>query len=228
MKKKAAVVVFLGSNCDRDAHDALVHSGYETSYIWHKESSIDPSISLVVLPGGFSYGDYLRCGAISARSNIIGAIAEFAKKGGKVIGICNGFQILTESGLLPGALLRNSKTDFICKDLFITTANKTSCFTAKMAEDSRCVFKVPVAHHDGNYFIDADGLKKLQDNDQIAFKYCDADASEVNLNGSVAGIAGILSADKNILGMMPHPERAYQKELGSEDGNLILNFENAI
>ena len=207
---KAAVIVFPGSNCDRDLAIALEMVGFEVSKIWHKDSELEKGIDLVAIPGGFSFGDYLRVGAIAANSPICKSIISHAERGGYIVGICNGFQILTETGLLPGALLRNSGLKYICKtvDLNILTAN--SIFTHKYNPSN--VIRLPIAHHDGNYNADVSDLEKMRDQNLIAFTYCD------NPNGSIENIAGILSSNRRVLGMMPHPERASEKAHGNLDG----------
>jgi phosphoribosylformylglycinamidine synthase len=216
---QAAVIIFPGSNCDRDMITAIgAVTGNTPKQIWHGETSIPDGIDLIVLPGGFSYGDYLRCGAISAKSPIMQEVAKAAEKGTYILGVCNGFQVLTESHLLPGTLIRNQNIKFICKDTELTIANTDSAFTKKYAEKSSIT--IPVAHHDGNYVIDNDGLKSLQDNGQIAFQYAQ------NPNGSINNIAGVMSNNKRILGMMPHPERACDSLTGGTDG--ILLFESMV
>lgn len=220
---KAGVVVFPGSNCDRDVKTALDSIGIKTQYIWHKEKEFSKDLDLVVLPGGFSYGDYLRCGAISAHSNVMKNIKEFAAKGGKILGICNGFQVLTEAGLLPGTLIRNRDIKFICKDVFLKPENTDTDFTKKYKGINSAI--ISVAHHDGNYFIDDEGLKALNDNGQVAFRYCDNEGNvtaETNPNGSLENIAGIFSKDKNILGLMPHPERHCDPATGGVDGRILF------
>ncbi len=220
---KIGVVVFPGSNCD---HDCFYVSrdvfGYDTEYIWHRDTDVD-KFDCIILPGGFSYGDYLRCGAIARFSPVMQAIIEFAGKGRTVIGICNGFQILLESGLLPGAMLRNNTVHFICKYVYIRTENISTRFTGLCQKGQ--VLKIPVAHNEGNYYIDDAGYKKLKDNDQIVFRYSDREGKveeQSNINGSRDNIAGIINTEGNVLGMMPHPERSSEKELGSEDGALIF------
>jgi phosphoribosylformylglycinamidine synthase subunit PurQ / glutaminase len=206
--KKAAVIVFPGSNCDRDVKTALEVCGLEAQFVWHQEASL-PKVDLVVLPGGFSYGDYLRCGAIAANSNIMQDVKMHAAKGGKLLGICNGFQILCEAGLVDGVLMRNSGLKFICKPVDLIVEN------AKGYEKGSKI-SLPVAHHDGNYNISEDGLKALEDNGQIAFYYSE------NINGSMNNIAGVYNRDKNVLGMMPHPERATDSFCGGIDGKALL------
>lgn len=219
MSKKIGVIVFPGSNCDHDAYHAMKHvMNAETTFLWHKEENIQ-DCDLLLVPGGFSYGDYLRSGAIARFSPIMNAVKDFAARGGPVLGICNGFQILLESGLLPGAMLHNEKLRFICKNVYIRVESTRSAFTGGLTKAD--VLEVPVSHGEGNYFIEKDGLKSLENNDQIAFRYCNfegniTDAS--NVNGSVSSIAGITNVAGNILGMMPHPERAMEPLLGSADG----------
>ncbi|ROL56613.1 phosphoribosylformylglycinamidine synthase subunit PurQ [Bacteroidetes/Chlorobi group bacterium Naka2016] len=229
---KFAVVVFPGSNCDHDAYYALKHNlGYNVEFLWHKDTSIPKDIDCVVLPGGFSYGDYLRAGAIARFSPIMNEVINFANRGGLVIGICNGFQILTESGLLPGALLKNTSLRFICRDVYIKVNSNNNPFTS-LLEKGR-VLRIPIAHFEGNYFADEDTIKELEDNDQIVFQYCDekGNISEMaNPNGSLKNIAGIVNKQRNVLGMMPHPERYCDSILGGTDGvwifNSIANFLN--
>ncbi len=217
---KSHVIVFPGSNCDRDVAVAIKNiSGHQPQMVWHKEMSIDQS-DLIIVPGGFSYGDYLRCGAMASTSPIMQDVVKKAKEGVPVLGICNGFQILIESGLLDGALMRNSSLSFICKDILIKAKNQNSVFT-KNAQ----VAKMPIAHNEGNFFVTSEQLKKIQDNDQIAFQYCDESGNvseHSNPNGSLENIAGILNENKNVLGMMPHPERAAELAHGCEDGKTIF------
>ncbi|MBL6785599.1 MAG: phosphoribosylformylglycinamidine synthase subunit PurQ [Rickettsiales bacterium] len=209
---KAGVIVFPGSNCDRDMLNAFEKVCKSVQFIWHKDSSIPNDIDLIAIPGGFSYGDYLRCGAIAASSNILSEIKKAADNGKYILGVCNGFQILTESGLLPGTLVRNKNLKFLSKIVQINTISKNSKFTQNIKNN----LMLPIAHHDGNYFCSDDELKLLQDNDQIAFEYHN------NENGSKANIAGILNKRKNILGMMPHPERAIDKNVIGIDGLSIF------
>ena len=217
---KSHVIVFPGSNCDRDVAVAIKNiSGHRPQMVWHKETSISQS-DLIVVPGGFSYGDYLRCGAMASTSPIMQDVVKKAKEGVPVLGICNGFQILIESGLLDGALMRNSSLSFICRDILIKAKNQSSVFT-KNAQ----VAKMPIAHNEGNFFVTSEQLKKIQDNDQIAFQYCDENGNvseHSNPNGSLENIAGILNVNKNVLGMMPHPERAAELAHGCEDGKTIF------
>jgi phosphoribosylformylglycinamidine synthase len=214
---RAAVIQFPGSNCDRDMAVALDKvSGHNkpTQMVWHKESGLPAGLDMIAIPGGFSFGDYLRCGAIAARSPIMRAVVDFANKGGYVLGVCNGFQVLTESGLLPGALMRNAGLKFICKDVTLTVSTDQSDFTNGYTKGSSIT--IPVAHHDGNYNADETTLKALQDHDRVAFRYAE------NPNGSVNDIAGILSENRRVLGMMPHPERLNDPLLGGTDGNPMF------
>jgi phosphoribosylformylglycinamidine synthase len=217
------VIVFPGSNCDHDAYHAIKHVfDTECRFIWHKESELG-DVDAVIIPGGFSYGDYLRSGAIARFSPVMEKVIEFANNGGLVIGICNGFQILLESGLLPGAMLHNEDLKFICKQVFLRTENTDTPFTRGLKEGE--VLQIPVAHGEGNYRIDEAGLAELKENNQIVFRYSDGDgkvSDDTNPNGSVENIAGICNKERNVLGMMPHPERAVEEFLGSEDGKLIF------
>jgi phosphoribosylformylglycinamidine synthase I len=219
---KASVIVFPGSNCDRDVKVALEKFQIPTTMVWHQETALPPT-DLVVLPGGFSYGDYLRCGSMASKSKVMHEVVKHAEKGGYLFGICNGFQILTETNLLPGALLRNNKLKFICKDVFIKTINNKIAFTKKIPDQK--VLSIPIAHNEGNYFASKDQIKEIQDNQQIVFQYCDQNGiinSENNPNGSFLNIAGITNKNKNILGMMPHPERVIDSLLGGIDGEGIF------
>jgi len=208
---KSAVIVFPGSNCDRDMAIALeTVFGQKPSMVWHGETIFPDDLDMIAIPGGFSYGDYLRCGAMASRSNIINALIKAAEKDIKILGVCNGFQILTEIGLLPGALMRNSKMDFICKDVALEVEHSQSDFTSRYQR--REEINLPVAHHDGNYFADEDTLDKLEGGGQIAFRYSG------NINGSARNIAGIVNDKGNVLGMMPHPERAIDARHGGTDG----------
>ena len=225
---KFGVVVFPGSNCDTDCFHAFSEvAGQEAVYLWHKDGAVPNDVDCVVLPGGFSYGDYLRVGAIAKFSPLMQAVAEHARKGKLVIGICNGFQVLCEAHLLPGVLIRNRSLKFICKDVHLKVARHAPPFT-DFEED---VLKIPIAHGEGNYFIDPDGLKRLQDNDQIAFRYCDALGNvtpQANPNGSTDSIAGIVNENGNVLGMMPHPERCAEDALGNRDGlKILMSIANA-
>ena len=215
---KSAVIVFPGSNCDRDAITALRDvSGSDPILVWHKDAAL-PKVDLVVVPGGFSYGDYLRCGAMAAHSPIMQDVVAQAKKGLHVLGICNGFQILAETGLLPGVLMCNSTLSFICKDVSLRVETK-SVFTS--VYKPKQILNVPIAHHDGFYYVDDDGLKSIEDNDQVAFRYVNAagepDAT-ANPNGARNNIAGVYNKSKNVLALMPHPERAIDPLLGSTSG----------
>jgi phosphoribosylformylglycinamidine synthase subunit PurQ / glutaminase len=216
---KSAVIVFPGSNCDRDAVDALQKIGSKVTKIWHQESKLEDDLDLIVVPGGFSYGDYLRSGAMASISPVIQEVKRLAEKGTKVLGICNGFQILTEAGLLDGVLLRNKKIKFSCRDVLLSIEDNNTSFTKKYKKGQ--IVKIPIAHMDGNYFADPATLKKLEDNGNIAFRYVSENgnvADDANPNGSALNIAGIFNDKKNILGMMPHPERAIDINTGSIDG----------
>jgi len=211
---KFAVIVFPGSNCDNDAYYVIKkHLGVEVDFIWHKDSNLN-DYDCIIIPGGFSYGDYLRAGAVAQFSNIMNAIKLASEQGKAIIGICNGFQILVESGLLPGALITNQSTRFISKEIQLKVSNNSSLFTNQY--NNQEILTMPIAHKQGNYFADKELLNELKDNDQIAFKYSE------NPNGSCNDIAGILNKKKNILGMMPHPERAAENILGSKDGLKIF------
>ena len=220
---KFGVVVFPGSNCDHDAHyvsgDLL---GHQSRLIWHKEGSLG-DVDVVILPGGFSYGDYLRCGAIARFSPIMKDVVRFARQGGRVIGICNGFQMLTETGLLPGVLLRNESLRFVCRYVHLRVERTDTMWTNRCP--SGAVLEIPIAHGDGNYFAESDTLKRLEDGGRVLFRYAAPDgtvAQEVNPNGSLNNIAGIMNEAGNILGLMPHPERAADDALGHTDGRLIF------
>ena len=209
---KVAVLQFPGSNCDQDALKALREDvGVQAEYVWHNDGSLS-GFDAVFVPGGFSYGDYLRCGAMASRSAIMQETIRFANEGRPVVGACNGFQILTESGLLPGALLKNERQKFICKNVELEAVNQTSIWTSGVNK----TISLPIAHGEGRYVIDTDGLKRLQDQNQIAFRYVE------NPNGSVDNIAGVVNEKGNVLGLMPHPERATKELLGGNDGFLIL------
>lgn len=219
---KANVIVFPGSNCDRDVKVALEKFQIQTTMVWHQENTL-PKADLVVLPGGFSYGDYLRCGSMASKSNIMKDVIKHAENGGYLIGICNGFQILTETNLLPGALLRNKKLKFICKYVNLIVENNNTPFTLKYKKKEN--IKIPIAHNEGNYFADEKTLDEIQSNEQIVFKYCDEQSNineESNPNGSCLNIAGITNKNKNIIGMMPHPERCVEELLGGSHGSLIF------
>lgn len=221
---KFGIVVFPGTWSDKDTYNALSKVlGYESSYIWHTERNID-SYDCIVLPGGFSYGDYLRCGAIAKFSPIMESIKTFSSKGKPVIGICNGFQILCEAGILPGTLVRNDHLEFRCQWTNLYVQTKSSIFSRKIPKNKK-VLNIPISHGEGNYRIDGDGLKQLQDNNQIIFRYASDQgtiSSKYNPNGSVYNIAGITNAKGNVMGMMPHPEKASETLLGSDDGNTIF------
>jgi phosphoribosylformylglycinamidine synthase subunit PurQ / glutaminase len=220
---KFGIVVFPGSNCDHDCFYAVKDIlGQRAEYIWHQEKKID-YYDCLILPGGFSYGDYLRTGAIARFSPVMKAVISFANKGGLVIGICNGFQILLEAGLLPGAMKRNDSIHFICKYVYINTENIGTAFTSACRNGQ--ALKIPIAHNDGCYYIDETGLARLKEKNQILFRYCSKDGiadKASNPNGSVDNIAGIINETGNVLGIMPHPERSVEKVLGSEDGLFIL------
>ncbi len=220
---KYAIIVFPGSNCDYDMYHAITRvMGEEAKFVWHQEGNL-AGYDVVVLPGGFSYGDYLRAGAIARFSNIMPEVVRFARKGKPVLGICNGFQILTESGLLPGALLRNQNLRFVCKHVYIRTENADTRFTNVL--ETGQVLHIPIAHGEGNYFISKEELEVLKENNQIVFRYSTADGEvnrTVNPNGSMENIAGVINQEGNVLGMMPHPERAMENLLGSEDGRNIF------
>ena len=221
---KAAIIVFPGSNCDRDVQVALAKSmGAPPLMVWHGDSDL-PAVDLIVVPGGFSYGDYLRSGAMAAHSPVMRAVVARAKKGVPVLGICNGFQILTETGLLPGVMMRNAALKFVCRDVFLRVESTDSLFTRHYRPSQ--VIRLPVAHMDGNYFADDETLKRLADEDRIAFRYCDAAGSSdaaANPNGSLDDIAGILGEGRNVLGMMPHPERLADPLLGGTDGRPLFD-----
>ena len=219
MSFRSAVITFPGSNCDRDMAQALEKvSGTAPARVWHGDAELPDRLDFIALPGGFSYGDYLRCGAIASRSPVMRAVIEAADRGVPVLGVCNGFQILTESGLLPGALLRNAGIRFVCRDAALVVENATSLFTRGYVAGERVSF--PVAHHDGNYFADAETLDRLEGEGRVAVRYAE------NLNGSARNIAGVLNAKGNVLGMMPHPERAIEAEHGGADGRKL--FESAV
>jgi len=218
---KSSVIIFPGSNCDRDMAVALEKFGFKNSLIWHNETKI-PKTDLVVLPGGFSYGDYLRTGSIAAKSKIINEVINFANSGGLVLGICNGFQLLTESGLLPGVLLRNKYLRFICSNVHLNIRNNSKYFFKKKYKKT---IELHIAHNDGCYYVNQDEIKKLQDKNQIALEYSDKNGNvsdKTNPNGSLKNIAGIYNEKQNILGMMPHPERMIDPLLGGEDGSLFF------
>lgn len=221
---RAAVITFPGSNCDRDAITALEKIGSKVQKIWHKEGNLDNDLDLVIVPGGFSYGDYLRSGAMAAISPVMQEVKRLSERGVRIIGICNGFQILTEAGLLDGVLLRNKGGKFICAEVNLKVANHNSPFTCNYKQDQ--IITIPIAHADGNYFADPGTIKKLEDNNNIAFRYTNirGDLSDdANPNGSLLNIAGIFNDNKNILGMMPHPERSIDSEINSGDGLAMFN-----
>jgi len=212
---KSAVIVFPGSNCDRDlavAFEAV--SGKKPEMVWHRETELPDGLDLIGVPGGFSYGDYLRSGAMAARSPVMRAVAQAAERGAFVLGVCNGFQVLTESGLLPGALMRNAGIHFVCRDVELTVENSQSAFTSRYEAGERIT--VPVAHHDGNYVADAETLDRLEGEGRVAFRYAES------VNGSARNIAGILNKGGNVLGMMPHPERVIEKAHGRTDGRRLF------
>jgi phosphoribosylformylglycinamidine synthase len=223
---KSVVITFPGSNCDRDALDALQKINSKVKKIWYQEASLDNDLDLIVIPGGFSYGDYLRSGAMASISPIMQEVKRLAKKGVRVLGICNGFQILCESGLLQGALIRNSKMKFICRQVYLRVEDSDSDFTRKYKR--RQIIKIPIANMDGNFFADSEVIKRLEDTNSIAFRYVDEQGNvsdNSNPNGSIFNIAGIFNEQKNILGMMPHPERAIDENTGSKDGwNLFQSL----
>ena len=222
---KSSVIIFPGSNCDRDMDVALNKFGFKNKMVWHDDTDL-PKSDLIVLPGGFSYGDYLRCGSIAGKSKIIKSVIEFAKSGGLIIGICNGFQILTETGLLSGVLQQNKYLEFICKNVFVKINNKENKYFKNIKKE---ILELHIAHNEGNYFCSNDELKSIQDNNQIAVTYCNQDGvtnDKSNPNGAIQNIAGIFNKEKNILGMMPHPERMIDKYLSGVDGSIF--FENLI
>ena len=222
---KSSVIIFPGSNCDRDMDVALKKYGFKNQMVWHDDKNI-PKSDLIVLPGGFSYGDYLRCGSIAAKSKIIRSVIEFANKGGLVLGICNGFQILTETGLLPGILQQNKYLNFICKNVFVKINNKDNKY---FKNSKKSILELHIAHNEGNYFCSNDELQQIKENEQIAVTYCNSQGEEnegSNPNGAMNNIAGIFNKEKNILGMMPHPERMIDKFLSGDDGSLF--FQNLI
>lgn len=220
---RVGILVFPGSNCDHDAYHAFKSVlGLETKFIWHKETDLS-GVDLILVPGGFSYGDYLRSGAIARFSPVMQEVIKFADKGGPVVGICNGFQILLEAGLLPGAMLHNKDLRFICKDVYIRLETTKTPFTSTLEKGT--VYKIPISHGEGNYTIDPAGLQELKEHDQIVFRYCNAQGEltdQANVNGSVESIAGICNRGRNVMAMMPHPERAAEEILGNADGKHIL------
>ena len=221
----SSVITFPGSNCDRDTSVALKKFGFKNKKIWHDDLEL-PKSDLVVLPGGFSYGDYLRCGSMASKSKIMKSVVNFAKGGGNVIGICNGFQILVEAGLLPGVLLRNKYLEFICKNIFVKVNNKDNLYFKDIKKET---LEFHIAHNEGNYFCSKEQIKEIDDNNQIALLYSDKAGNvneDTNPNGSIRNIAGIFNKERNILGMMPHPERMIDPALSGEDGSIF--FENLI
>ena len=222
---KSSVITFPGSNCDRDMDVALKKFGFKNKMIWHNDTEL-PKSDLVVLPGGFSYGDYLRCGSMASKSKIIDSVIKFAKSGGLLMGICNGFQILTETELLPGALLRNKYSQFICKNVFIKINDSKNNYFKNINKN---ILELHIAHNEGNFFCSSDQMKNINDNNQIAVLYCDKNGEvndKSNPNGAINNIAGIFNKEKNILGMMPHPERMIDKYLSGDDGSVF--FQNLI
>lgn len=212
---KSAVIVFPGSNCDRDMAVAIEQaSGVKPVMLWHRETEIPAGVDLIAVPGGFSYGDYLRSGAMASRSPVMAAVKAAAERGVMVLGVCNGFQVLTESGLLPGALMRNAGIHFVCRDVALTIENSQSAFTSRYQAGER--ISIPVAHHDGNYFADDATLDRLEGEGRVAFRYAES------VNGSARNIAGILNESGNVLGMMPHPERACEFAHGNVDGARLF------
>ena len=225
-----SIIVFPGSNCDKDCYDAVsVYDAHKATYVWYKEEKL-PQAECVIIPGGFSYGDYLRPGAIAKTAPIVNAIKEFAHNGGLVIGICNGFQILTEIGLLPGSLMTNESLKFICQEVYLKVETTKTPFTNSYSKNQ--VIDMPIAHMDGNYFADAETLKTLEANDQIIFRYCEKEGQiteKANPNGSISNIAGICNKEKNVLGLMPHPERNIDELIGSGLGiQVFKSIENSL
>ena len=221
----SSVITFPGSNCDRDMDVALKKFGFKNKMVWHDDLEL-PKSDLVVLPGGFSYGDYLRCGSMASKSKIMKSILNFAKGGGKVMGICNGFQILVEAGLLPGVLLRNKYLEFVCKNVFVKVENKDNSYFKGIDKN---VLEFNIAHNEGNYFCSEEQLKEIDNNNQIALSYSDKTGvvnEDYNPNGSIKNIAGIFNKEKKVLGMMPHPERMIDPALSGEDGSMF--FKNLI
>ena len=225
---KSSVITFPGSNCDRDMDVALKKFGFKNKMVWHQDVEL-PKSDLVVLPGGFSYGDYLRCGSMASKSKIMQSVINFANSGGMVMGICNGFQILVETGLVPGVLLRNKHLEFICKNVFVKINDKDNVYFKNINNN---VLELHIAHNEGNYFCTNDQLNEIKDNAQVAINYCDPKGKieeSSNPNGSIKNIAGIFNKEKNVLGMMPHPERMIDPALSGDDGshffkNLINNL----
>lgn len=221
---KVAVLRFPGTNCEFDTQYAFEKLGHETALVWHEDETLPEATDLVVVPGGFSYGDYLRSGSIARFSPVMKAVKAYADNGGKVLGICNGFQILTEAGMLPGALKRNNNLHFISKHQHLSVVNNDNAFLNQCEKGE--VLNIPIAHADGNYYIDDKSLEKLEANGQVLLRYSDAEGNRVVVNGSVTSIAGVCNASKNVFGLMPHPERALEAILGSEDGiRMLKGFE---
>ena len=217
----SSVITFPGSNCDRDIDVALKKFGFKNKMVWHNDIEL-PKSDLVVLPGGFSYGDYLRCGSMASKSKIMQSVINFAKGGGKVMGICNGFQVLVESGMLPGVLLRNKYLKFVCKNVFVKVNDKENLYFKGIKKDT---LELHVAHNEGNFFCSKDQIKEIDDNNQVALYYSDSSGNideKNNPNGSIKNIAGIFNKEKNILGMMPHPERMIDSALSGEDGSVFF------
>ena len=222
---KSAVIIFPGSNCDRDMDVALKKYGFKNNMIWHDDITL-PKCDLVVLPGGFSYGDYLRCGSIAGKSKIIKSVIDFANSGGLVLGVCNGFQILTETGLLPGVLQQNKYLNFICRNVHVKINDKENKYFKNIKKE---ILELHIAHNEGNYFCSDEELMDIEENNQIALTYCNSEGESIenyNPNGAIKNIAGIFSKKKNILGMMPHPERMIDQSLSGEDGSIF--FENLL
>jgi len=217
---RVSIIQFPGTNCEYDTQYAFEKLGAKTQLVWHKETALAEGTDLVVVAGGFSYGDYLRSGAIARFSPVMQAVEAYANRGGRVLGICNGFQVLTESRLLPGALKRNEHLHFISRHHHLKVVGNDNAFLNRLNRGD--VVNIPIAHHDGNYYIDQEGLKSLYDNDQVLLHYCDAEGNISNPNGSVDAIAGVSNAAKNVFGLMPHPERAMETILGSADGKAML------
>ncbi len=217
---KVTILQFPGTNCEYDTEHAFKSLGAKTEILWHKSETVPEDTDLLVVAGGFSYGDYLRSGAIAKFSPVMRAVTKYANDGGKVLGICNGFQVLTEAGLLPGALKRNESLHFLSKHHHLQVVSNDNVFLKELNNGD--ILNVPIAHHDGNYYIDAEGLKELYANNQVLLKYCGKQGEEKNPNGSVDAIAGVCNKEKNVFGLMPHPERAMERLLGSNDGVKML------
>ena len=221
---KIAILRFPGTNCEFDTEYAFKKLGHDTAIVWHEDEKLPNDIDLVVVPGGFSYGDYLRSGSIARFSLVMKAVSKYAKDGGKVLGICNGFQILTEAGLLPGALKRNNNLHFISKYQTLRVENTDNAFLNQCTKGE--ILNIPIAHADGNYYIDDEGLSELEANNQVLLRYCDNEGNNTVVNGSVTSIAGVCNKEKNVFGLMPHPERAIEDILGSIDGiKMLKGFE---